>query len=121
MYSICNFPKSIRTDDLSDDLTFREMVSAICSPKNHKAPGFDNITNDDIKTLLQELSGDDFLEFNGRFLHFLFGVLSDFWFNERVPHDLKRTILRPFLKDSTEDAADPSNYRPFSLLNSMAH
>ena len=43
----------------------------------------------------------------------------DFWFNDRVPPDLKRTVLRPFLKDSTKDASDPSNYRPISLLNSI--
>ena len=104
---------------MNDELTLQEMVSAIYSLKGHKAPGFDNITSDDIKTFLQELNGGDFLEFNGRFLHFLFDILSDFWFNERVPHDLKRTVLRPFLKDNSMDAADPANYRPISLLNSI--
>ena len=72
------------------------MLEAIPTLRNNKSPGFDNITNDDIKVFLQELNGGDILELKGRFMHFLFGIFSDFWFNKRVPHDLKRTILRPF-------------------------
>ena len=53
-------------------------------------------------------------------MYFLFGILSNFWSNECVPHDLKRTILRPFLKDSTKDASDPSNYRPISILSCIS-
>ena len=95
------------------------MLTTIDSLKRHKSPGFDKITNDDIKSLLEELNGGDILELNGRVLNVLFDILSNFWFNECVPPDLKRTILRPFLKDSTKDATDPSNYRPISLLNTI--
>ena len=52
-------------------------------------------------------------------LKFIFKILSDFWYNECVPHDFKRTILRPFLKDSEESPNDPSNQRPISLLNTL--
>ena len=119
-YSFCDFPKSLDKDEqLNDDLTFHEMLSTFNSLKGHKSPGFDNITNDDIRSFLHELNGDDALELNGRFLKFLFGIISDFWFNERVPPDLKRTIIRPFLKDKTKDDSDPANYRPISLLNTI--
>ena len=119
-YSFFDFPKSLDKDEqLNGDITFQEMLRSIDSLKGHKAPGFDNITNDDIRSFLHELNGGDIHKLNGRFLNFLFKILSDFWFNERVPHDLKRTIIRPFLKDSTKDAADPANYRPISLLNTI--
>ena len=96
-YSFFDFPKSLEKDEhLNGDLTFHEMLSTINSLKGHKSPGFDNITNDDIITFLHEIDGDDAFELNGRFLKFLFSILSDFWFNERVPHDLKRTILWSF-------------------------
>ena len=49
----------------------------------------------------------------------VFKILSDFWFNECVPGDFKRTVLRPFLKGNDKDSCDPSNYRPISLLNNL--
>ena len=55
---------------------------------------------------------------NIELLKYIFKILSDFWFNESVPRDFKRTILRPFLKND-KSCYDPSNYRPISLLNSL--
>ena len=52
-------------------------------------------------------------------MKFIFQIVSVFWFNECVPRDLKRTILRPFLKDNDKTSYDPSNYRPISLLNTL--
>ena len=49
----------------------------------------------------------------------VFKILIVFWFNEYVPRDFKRTVLRPFLKSSDKDSCDPSNYRPISLLNNL--
>ena len=46
-------------------------------------------------------------------------MIENFWFNETVPRDFKRTILCPFLKDEDKDKSDPSNYGPISLLNSF--
>ena len=39
--------------------------------------------------------------------------------NEKVPTELKRSVIRPFLKDSSKDPTEPINYRPISLLNSL--
>ena len=50
---------------------------------------------------------------------FIFDIICNFWFNECVPKDLKRTVLRPFLKNKEKSANDPSNYRPISLLNTL--
>ena len=50
-------------------------------------------------------------------LKFIFNILQNYWFNESVPQDFKRTILVPFLKNEEDDENDPSNYRPISLLN----
>ena len=114
-----NFPKNLDDDPINEDFTLHEMIYTINTLKRNKSPGYDNITNDDIRSLLEELNGGDILELNVQVLTVLHNILSDFWFNECVPHDLKRTILRPFLKDSTKDASDPSNYRPISLLNTV--
>ena len=46
-----------------------------------------------------------------------FKVISHFWKEESVPPELKKVILRPFLKDSTEDEHDPNNSTTISLIN----
>ena len=64
---------------------------------------------------------DDELETKAKLssLEFIFKILEDFWFNESVPRDFKRTILRPFLKNEDKNQNNPENYRPISLLNSL--
>ena len=88
-----------------------EFLDCIYDLKTKKAPGFDNITNEDITSLLQDDSEED--DFNPRkkvsSLRFIFKIFSDFWFNECVPQDFKRTILRPFLKNQEKSTCDPSN------------
>ena len=54
---------------------------------------------------------------NIELLKFIFKILSDFWFNECVPRDFQRTILRSFLKNNDKSCDDHANYRPISLLN----
>ena len=44
-------------------------------------------------------------------------VMSSFWARERVPPSLKKSIIRPFLKERDKDQTDTANYRPISLLN----
>ena len=55
---------------------------------------------------------------NIELLKYIFKILSDFWFNESVPRDFKRTIWRPFIEND-KSRYDPVNYRPISLLNSL--
>ena len=105
--------------ELDRDLTHAEFLDSIYALKNHKAPGTDHITSEDITSLIPHLLEEEQIdpEYQISSLRFIFKILSDFWFNECVPQDFKRTILRPFLKDSNESLHDPSNYRPISLLN----
>ena len=104
---------------LDKDFTLSEFLDVIYSLKRHKAPGHDNITSEDIINLLPNDSEEDeaYPQRKTDSLLFIFKIFSDFWFNENVPHDLKRTILRPFIKDQEKSAQDPSNYRPISLIN----
>ena len=47
-------------------------------------------------------------------------MINAFWKKEKVPQDLKTSVLRPFfLKDKNESEHDPANYRPISLLNTF--
>ena len=89
--------------------------------KNHNSPGFDHILNDDITSAILEDTEDDQIPPSQKILllKFIFKILTDFWFQEHVPRDLKRTILRPFVKDNDKDKTDPSKYRPISLLNTI--
>ena len=52
-------------------------------------------------------------------LNMLFNLIEVFWKFEKIPVDLKRVILRPFLKNIDKDEHDPKNYRTISLLNSF--
>ena len=49
----------------------------------------------------------------------LFNLIEVFWKFQKLPVDLKRVILRPFLKDQEKDEYDPKNYRTIALLNSF--
>ena len=49
----------------------------------------------------------------------LFNLIEVFWKFEKIPVDLKRVILRPFLKNTDKNEHDPKNYRTISLLNSF--
>ena len=78
----------------------------------NKAPGKDRITNEDIKLLLPQESGDfEFGTFSEMALNMLFNLIEVFWKFEKMPVDLKRVILRPFLKNIAKDGHDPKNYR----------
>ena len=52
-------------------------------------------------------------------LRTIFNILDNFWFNETVPRDFKRTILSPFSKGEELEQNDPANFRPISLLNTL--
>ena len=116
-----NFPTSDGNENLDKDLSLSEFLDVIYDLKHYKSPGKDNILNEDITAAIMEETTDDLTSPEQKvvLLRFIFNILSDFWFNENVPRDFKRTVLRPFLKDSDKPSSDPSNYRPISLLNTV--
>ena len=89
--------------------------------KRHKSPGFDGLTSEDFLSLIPKDSPKDEPNTEAKLsaLNYIFAILENFWFNETVPRDFKRTILRPFLKNEDKDHSDPDNYRPISLLNAL--
>ena len=97
--------KSIGNHILDRPLEHDKVERAISHLKNNKAPGSDSITSEDLK-FLNEIDSS-----------IIFHLLLSFWTDEKVPTDLKSTILRPLLKDPDGDIHDPANYRPISLLN----
>ena len=115
------FSTSEEVTPLDSDLTYSEFLDEIYSLKNGKSPGYDGVTNEDITSLIPNVSlediGDDTPKLES--LKFIFNIFDNFWFNEAVPRDFKRTLLRPFLKGEDKNPTDPTNYRPISLLNSL--
>ena len=69
--------------------------------------------------LLHQEENDRPDEDNVNILHYIHGIFRKFWSEGKVPPDLKRSILKPFLKDGAKDSRLPKNYRPISLLNSL--
>ena len=103
-----NFPTPDEDPDLDKDLTHAEFVDIIYSLKNHKSPGFDHILNEDITSSIIDLEENDAPPSQkNALLAYIFKILTDYWFNERVPPDFKRTILRPFLKDKEKKQSRP--------------
>lgn len=117
------FPTPDAHEHLDKDLSLTEFVDVIYELKHYKSPGYDQILNEDITAAVMEgnCNDNDIPSPVNKIilLEYIFKILSDFWFNECVPHDFKRTILRPFLKKTDEPSWDPSNYRPISLLNTL--
>ena len=110
----------IENESLYSPIEFSEFMVALTSLKRNKAPGKDCITNEDIKSLLPQESGNFELgTFSEMALNMLFNLIEVFWKFEKIPVDLKRVILRPFLKNIDKDDHDPKNYRTISLLNSF--
>ena len=111
-------PPYKKNDSLDEDFSIEELISAVDTLKEHKAPGTDNILGEDFLILLRA----DYEEIhsamkNVELLKTIHAVISSFWKREKVPPPLKKSILRPFLKGMEDDATNPENYRPISLLN----
>ena len=87
--------------ELDRDLTHSEFLDSIYALKNYKAPGADHITSEDVISLIPHVLQEDQIDPEDQIssLLFFFDIFSNFWFNECVPQDFKRTVLRPFLKD----------------------
>ena len=118
-------PSVVQTPDedpsLDKDLTLSEFVDIIYSLKHHKSPGLDSILNEDITSVILEGDEDNPIppSLTKTMLNAIFKILSEFWFNESVPRDFQRTLLKPVLKNREAEKYDPSNYRPISLLNTL--
>ena len=105
---------------MDSPIEFTEFVTAVISLKSNKAPGADFITNEDIKLFLPQASEEiESLDSSEMVLNMMFNLVEVFWEFEKIPLDLKRVILRPFLKKRDSDEFDPNNYRTISLLNSF--
>ena len=95
-----DFPTPDGDPQLDNDLTKSELVDTIYKLKNHKSPGFDHISNDDITSaILEEMdTSDDEVPSQQKIvlIEFIFSILTNFWFNGFVPREFKRTVLRPF-------------------------
>ena len=107
----------VSNEKLDSPITYEEFKNSIMSLKNNKAPGSDFLTNEDFKKWLTsddpEIFGEELV------LESIYKVISNFWDSEKIPPELKKVILRPFIKDTTGDEHDPSNYRTISLFNTM--
>ena len=125
LYFCRDLPIKLPTPDndvvLDRELELSEFLDGIYSLKPHVSPGYDGLTSEDFRSLIPTESPDNEFDTEAKLasLEFIFCILENFWFNETVPRDFKRTILCPFLKDEDKDKSNPSNYRPISLLNSF--
>ena len=118
---LTNLPTPDNDAVLDRDVEMSEFLNAYYSLKTHKSPGYHGITSEDFRSLIPVESPDNELNTKAKLasLRFIFEILENFWFNEVVPRDFKRTILCPFLKNEDANQSDPVNYRPISLLNSL--
>ena len=118
---VVRFPTPAYDELLDKGLELEEFLNEIYSLKRHKSRGFDGPTSEDFLSLIPKESPLDEPNTAGKIaaLKYIFSILDNFWFNETVPRDFKRTILIPFLKKDEADHSNPENYRPISLSNTL--
>ena len=115
----------LESDDPEDPIldrpfTFENLLLAVTSLAEHKAPGADCIRSNDLTVLLHvDPSDPQFTEDNRYLLRYILSVLNSFWKDEKVSPVFKQTIIRPILKKLDSDPTNPSNFRPISLLNTL--
>ena len=83
------FTTSDEVAPLDSNLTYSEFLDEIYSLKNGKSPGYDGITNEDITSLIPNVSPEDISDDSPKLesLKFIFNIFDNFWFNESVPRD----------------------------------
>lgn len=91
---------------LNSPITREEIVNSINSLKNNKAPGYDNVMNEHIKTTMS-----NFLPLYEN----LFNIIFD---TGIVPEEWLIGIIRPIYKNKG-DPSNPENYRPITLLSCL--
>ena len=105
---------------LDRPFSFEEIILAVATLSEHKAPGADYILSNDLTILLQVDPIDtQFADDNRFILRYILSALNSLWLKEKVPPIFKQSILCPILKKHDSDPTDPENYRPISLLNTM--
>jgi len=90
-------------DDLSEDPSFEELLEAIASTKDNKAPGECGIPGE-----VWKYGGD-------RLKQRLFDIIVHIWRTERMPQDWKDANIVPIFKKGSRK--DCGNYRGISLLS----
>ena len=104
-------PNSKPKDINGKPITEREVHSAIQCLKNFKAPGIDEITNEDIK-LIQMLKPSLILD-----------CLQVIWKEEKCPREFRHALIKLFPKPQKpgkrRDMRFQKNYRPISLLATL--
>ena len=104
LYFCCDpvvlFPTHNKDDFLDRDLELGEFLHEIYSLKPHKSTGYDGLTREDFRLLIPRESPEDDSNTPTKLssLKCVFKILENFWFNESVPRDIKRTLLSLFLK-----------------------
>ena len=95
-------------------LTIVEVQSAInsvSSHKRHKAPGFDEITNEDLRFI------------NNINPSIIFIILKNIWETEKCPLEFKRCLIhvipKPSKAKTRKDHRFQKNYRPIALLSTL--
>ena len=99
LYSGHKIPKfsAAYCDDLELDKPFTliEFTNAVKSLTNNKTPGIDHIRNEDLGLLAQEREDSELLLGCKTALKIVFDMFNSFWKKEKVPQDLKISVLRP--------------------------
>ena len=106
----------MQKETLDKQITIEEIVEAAFALKTNTAAGSDSILSSDIQVLLETSIGSEKWK-NIEILKFLQKMINKLWDAEKVPEGLKEIVIRPFLKKTDKDPAEPSNYRPVALLN----
>ena len=106
---------------LNADITISEIIHAINSLKDNTTPGKDLLLSRDLTILLHVEDGKKSADYPESWiiLNFLKELLAGFWAKEKVPLDVKETVLRPFLKAIDKDSTNPDYYRPIALLSTV--
>lgn len=108
-YTIADEPKIIpisRHHDFFDaDITLEELFNAISKLKNNKAPGYDKIPNEVLKSLTPA------------WYAYLLNLFNKILHSEKIPKDWLITIIKPLFKKG--DPQDPNNYRAIALENTI--
>ena len=81
--------------NLNSEFKVDEVVHAINTFKDYRAPGEDMIINRDLTILLHPAEDNTY---RWDIVNFIHKILIQFWASEMVPENLKESIILPFLK-----------------------
>ena len=93
--------------ELDEKISIHEIVEVLRNLENNKSPGFDQISYRFWKI-------DVFA--SASLLKMLYDI---FWDCESIPSWIRVCLIKSLLKDPDSNIADPSNYRPIAMSNSI--